>query len=367
MKPLFVFLSVIVLICFCGLSQEVSAQENQTQESQPEDTQEQPAADESAADGSATKPTTTYIFPQPLESLYANDIQHYLRGDEIKQMVAADDTFLVLLRENMTGQSKGVMIFIPDWSEPATSAKGINYLRKEMNDYGWVTMSMAVSGPVVNEQYFPDYNRKPTPPSSDEAGSTTETTSPASSNENNEAVNSENTEEAAGNTADNSNAIPTSQLATIDTTNAFNEASVTTYKQQLLLRIQSVMNEAQNYPGYFVVVAQGASGAWLTSLYATEALEPPQALILLSATVENTTLNRQFAQDIGRTEMPILDIYQTNDRSWLLSSLKLRRQYAKKFFKVHYRQRELFGDTSYTAQYERLHKTIYGWLTSLGI
>lgn len=219
-------------------------------------------------------------------------------------------------------------MLIPDWGQNAANNRGIEFLRTILPDYGWVTLSMTV--PEGRDQVFnTKVEETPAAPAS-----------PATS--------------AAANKRP-------------DPIRYIDEDFMSGYQLQMKMRMQALSDEAQNYQGYFIVIAQGSSAASLASLYAKEELPEPEALILLSASVPDFALTKQMNQDITSTAVPTLDIYQSRDARWTHKNIALRRKLAKKNFKISYRQRELYGDISYHNQNQRMLKIIYGWLSSLGL
>ncbi|MDF3124789.1 DUF3530 family protein [Rheinheimera sp. 1928-s] len=79
-----------------------------------------------------------------MEEWHKADLTWQLPADEITELLAGDTSFLALKRAAFTAKVKGTMLFIPDWSQHASSPKNLNLLRKEFNDYGWDTLAIAV-------------------------------------------------------------------------------------------------------------------------------------------------------------------------------------------------------------------------------
>ncbi|MFT4924379.1 MAG: hypothetical protein ACI8WB_000457 [Phenylobacterium sp.] len=275
----------------------------------------------------SAQPKPKAVAPKPYEYNLKNDINRFFQPDELKQLQGGDSDFYVLFRDDMTGRPKGVALLIPDWGMSTANNRGLEYLRTQLGDYGWVTLSMTV-------------------PNSKESVYTTQTSAPVDQ------------PGSASRASANSRPKPI---------RSFNEQYMEQYGLQLKMRMMALNSEAENYQGYFIVIAQGSSAAVLASLYAKGELPEPEAFILLSAFMPDMALNRQMNQDIAVTAVPTLDIYQERDSRWLRHNVKLRRKLAKKNFKVHYRQKELYGDISYHNQNQRMLKEIYGWLSSMGL
>lgn len=82
--------------------------------------------------------------PTSPEQWHQSDLSWQLPADEITELLAGDKSFLALKRAAFTAQVKGTILLLPDWSQHASSPKYLNLLRKEFNDYGWNTLSIAV-------------------------------------------------------------------------------------------------------------------------------------------------------------------------------------------------------------------------------
>lgn len=87
-----------------------------------------------------------------MEEWHKSDLSWQLPADEITELMAGDKSFLALKRAAFTAKVKGTILFVPDWSQHAASPKYLNLLRKELNDYGWDTLAIAVpAAPSENE------------------------------------------------------------------------------------------------------------------------------------------------------------------------------------------------------------------------
>ena len=88
---------------------------------------------------------------ESMEDLHKTDLNWQLPAEEITELSAGEKTFLTLKRSAFTAKTKGTILFIPDWSQHATSPKYLNLLRKEFNDYGWDTLAIAVPDAPFND------------------------------------------------------------------------------------------------------------------------------------------------------------------------------------------------------------------------
>lgn len=320
-KSIYSFVILFVAIFVVMLSALTVMPAYSADEETPADTDADAA--KTAAPPPSSPPRPEAVAPKSREDNLKSDIDHFLQPDELKTLLAGDNEVYALYRDDMTGRPKGVALLIPDWGLNTTNSRGMEYLRTELGDYGWVTLAMTVpqgkesvfttEAAVADPAASPDSAKKPKP------------------------------------------------------IRAVDDDFMQRYELQLKTRMMALISEAENYQGYFIVIAQGSSAAVLASLYAKGELAEPEALILLSAFVPDMTLRMKMNQDITVTAVPTLDVYQSGHSRWLKKNILLRRKLAKKNFKVHYRQKELYGDISYHNQNQRLLKEIYGWLSSLGI
>lgn len=90
--------------------------------------------------------------PMSMEQWHQSDLSRQLPADEITELLAGDKSFLALKRAAFTAKVKGTILFVPDWSQHASSPKYLNLLRQDFNDYGWDTLAIAVpDAPLEND------------------------------------------------------------------------------------------------------------------------------------------------------------------------------------------------------------------------
>ena len=70
------------------------------------------------------------------------DLLRQFPDDEVLQLSAQQQDFMLLQRENMTSYTKGTVILLPDSSEHPASPKYINQLRQQLTHYGWHTLAL---------------------------------------------------------------------------------------------------------------------------------------------------------------------------------------------------------------------------------
>lgn len=322
MKAIYLVLTIIVLsvaLPAYGVAQEDVVTGNS------QDAQQQDSANDT---GNSSAPSEQVERPEvkppkSIESFYQQDAEHYFNPDEVKKLLAGDSEFYVLFQDDMTGRPKGVALLLPDWSHGAGGSHSIEFLRTQLPDYGWVTLSMAVP-----ESHSPVF-----------------TTGQSEANPQ-----------------------PADPSVRIEPSRFIDEQYMQQYELQFKMRMQALISEAQNYQGYFIVIAQGSSAAVLASLYAKgEITDQPEAMILLSAAMPDFKLTKKMNVDIASNPIATLDIYLTHGRRWVYKHVAERKRLARKHFKVSYRQKELFSDISYHNQNHRLLRTIYGWLNTQGL
>jgi len=260
----------------------------------------------------------TIAPPVSLIEQQENDLEHFLSKSEINKLLAGPDDFITLIKTNTTSNNKGVVLFLPDWSQSATSSKAINFLRNTLPDHGWTTLSIH---PQKKPDNYPSIAENHT----------------------------ERMEE--------------------------NKKSLQEYKAKLTKVMISVMDTVQNYPGIFIMVAEGENSAILIDLYQRSQQEQnqqqektplPSAVILLSAhmfTIEDNTI---FADNLANSEFPVLDLFLRLDHPQAIYNAKLRQNVANKKMKVFYRQRQLINSSTGYYPQQQLLTEINGWLKSIG-
>lgn len=304
--------------------------------------------DESPA---ATPPASVKILaPKSREYWHISDLDHRLAPNKVKKLLAGTEEFAVITREDFTGRTKGVAILLPDWNSTTSTSADLANLRVQLNDYGWATMAASIPDkpsfqPVAIPE-VPAVNN--TDPAADESETEEEPTAPVPSNQH--------------------LAPPfaaTERPGTLET--QITTSIATTYRQLLNQRINALYQEAENYPGFFIILTKGCTAASLMRLVAEQQIEPPEAIILLSAFCPDPAVNEQLNMDIAQSNVPILELYRKTDPSWVTVAMPRRKKLAYKYFKSHYRQRELFSTHHSVRKQERLLKEVYGWLTKMGM
>ncbi|WJG08963.1 DUF3530 family protein [Aliiglaciecola sp. LCG003] len=265
------------------------------------------------------------------------DIQHQQFADSFDVLLVGEAELPLIIQESSTPITRGVAVMISESGRGPFSQHGLNQLAIELNKVGWVTMIMPapVAGfaPSQNDD-AQQQNQQPAPApetsQTEQNPSNQETVSPRSGQQN----------------------IATEQFSA--------------HQQQLILQLRAVTQKTRQYPGFFLVIAQGTSAAWLTKIYAEKVLDLPDGMVAVSPYWPQRDYNKQLPEWIAKTEMPYLDIFTPFDPQWSLMTVGPRKIAAVKGLKLMYRQRELTGQKMDQQQLVRLGKEIYGWLTHLG-
>jgi len=134
------------------------------------------------------------------------------------------------------------------------------------------------------------------------------------------------------------------------------------YRQTLLAQMLDIEKDIQDQPGFKLVLSQGVNTGWLAEFYLNEGLSPPDAMVLLDAYYPELQSNKQMAMSLSKLMFPLMDITTRLSNQWQKNQLQERTLLMQKEIKLDYRQQALILDK----QEQRLFKSIYGWLSSLG-
>lgn len=253
------------------------------------------------------------------------DIRASQFADSYETLQVGDEEVVIVINESHTPITRGVAVLISESGRGAFNQHGLSQLSEFMNNIGWVSIAM----PAPEVGFIPNVESQPVQASME---TQTEAIPP----------------------------VPKSGITPITT------ASFTLHEQQLKLQIQAVINRAEQYPGFILIISQGTTAAWLTKIYAEKQVPVPDAMIAVGPNWPQREYNMQLPVWVAQTEMPYLDIYTQWDSQWALMTVNERRIQATKELKLIYRQRELNGQKMDSQQYQFLAKEIYGWLTYMG-
>ena len=259
----------------------------------------------------ATLQRSDIKIAQPLSTFeqQKQDLKHYLPSDEIELLKAGDSEYTLIKGTSSTKNDKGVAILIPDWQQGLTNPKALNFLREELPNHGWATLSIQ---PPNKPKNYP------------------------------------------------SSASTQSELA------EQNKAALMPYKNELKSLMMEVMKKAKGYPGIFLVVTQGSQAAMLIDLYKDNEDLQPTAFVILSAGMYSPMENDTFAYNIAVSQLPILDLVLKRDSRLVLENAHLRKKYTTKELKVFYRQKTLSNIIPGYFPEQTLITEINGWLKTIG-
>ena len=272
------------------------------------------------------------------------DIQRGLFADSYQSFDIDDQSIIYVLQENTTAITRGVAVMIADSGTPIVGQEGFATLANEMNKIGWVTILIPA----------PDIGFIPTIDSPSELEDAAKAT----------------TEEGSKTSTDAQETNPSAPILDLD----INKSAVTTieeqafvkHEQQLISLFQAVIEKAQEYPGFFLVISKGTSAAWLSKIYAEKALNAPDAFVVISPYWPDRKHNQRLPEWIANTPMPVLDLYSSGDNGWARKTVTRRQITAVQALKLLYRQRELLGFNMHQQHSAYVGKEIYGWISHMG-
>lgn len=320
---LLVFSSVFML-CFAALAQQENensaavSQEQTSENSDSNKTEPQKTIEQSSQPltDNGTEQTQALInkpaeIVEPISFLQQQqeDIKHYLEPDIIKPMLVGMKEHVALIEVNKTGIAKGVMILLPDWQKNATGSNALNFLRQQLPQLGWTTIT--IQPPAKPDNY------------------------PSNANERDKRIEN-------------------------------NQKALTDYQDDLGLLLKQIDEKAKEYPGVIVVISEGSNGALLNNIYQKQIVAMPAALILLSSFLPTPEDNKTVASSITQLSIPVLDLILYRDNRHVKPAAQLRSDAVKQEMKPYYRQKQLHNITPSYYPNDSLLKEINGWLASIG-
>ena len=316
LKLLFPILLSFSLMAFATLqeAEQTSNTQTATQSTTSTDTSEnkpQTSENSPATDNNEPIPLGSNEINAPIDALLQqqNDLKHYLPNKTIKPLQLGMQEHLVIVEENKTSLSKGVMILLPNWHQNATGSDALNQLREAFPEQGWTTLTIQ---PPMKPENYP------------------------------------------------SNAIDK------DTRQQDNQKILTEYQEQLAQIISQVNQQATEYPGVIITIAEGSHGSVLTSIYQRQLSPSPSALVLLSSSLATIEDNRLTAEHLTELSFPVLDLMLYRDNNNVDYASELRKQAVKQQLKSFYRQQVVHNQIPSQYPKTTLIKRINGWLASLG-
>ncbi len=263
------------------------------------------------------------------------DIERSLLPEQYKTMQLDTKQVFYLEQANKTAINKGLAILIPDISISMASQQGLALLAKELNQLGWATVTF--NAPSIMQTSNPSAAKDPQQSTNSDTASQEQQAAPR---------------DISIHSKKRSPQLTAQQFAELESS----------YIDLLAAGVK----KAGEYPGYYLVIAQGSSAAWLTKIYAEVKSNIPDALVAISPYWQERKYNQQLPEFMAKTAMPILDIYTQWDNDWVLQSAPKRKAAAVKGLKLHYRQRQLLGRNQTTQLAYSQSREIHGWLTNMG-
>ncbi|GAC16810.1 DUF3530 family protein [Aliiglaciecola lipolytica] len=263
------------------------------------------------------------------------DIQHSQFEDQYEILLVGDKQIPIVIQESNTALTRGVAVLVGESGKNPFSEHSIGSLSNSLNNVGWVTMVM----PAPISGFWPEAENNAVP--------------------NQQADPSTQPPDATANQT-NQNILSHSALSQIE------EVDFEQHEQQIIQQMQAITEKTNQYSGFFLVISQGTSAAWLTKIYAENKLNSPDGMVSVSPQWPDRNYNQQIPKWVSQTQMPYLDIYTSWDTPWAATTAAQRKIQSIKSLKLMYRQRELLGQSMDSQQSARLGKEIYGWLTHMG-
>lgn len=136
----------------------------------------------------------------------------------------------------------------------------------------------------------------------------------------------------------------------------------TEYQQTLMAQIQEVFDSSKEQLGFRLVISQGANSAYIADFFHRQLITQPDAMVCLDAYYPDLKTNELLSSTLAQLSFPLMDIHTRQANQWQKDQLQARARLMEKQIKLDYRQQSLLLDT----QEQRLFKSIYGWMSSLG-
>jgi hypothetical protein len=251
------------------------------------------------------------------------DLERELFPEQYETLDFSGQQVSVIINENTNVIPRGVAIMMGEVGRSMVSQNALAPLAQKLNRLGWVTMLVQTPDIGLSQ----------------------------SSNE-------ETTDEPQG--------TATTPVFAKSVAISINPQNFLKHEQQLIAQMGAILEKSTDYPGFSLVISQGATAAWLAKIYAQNKLSIPDAFVAISPYWPSREYNMQLADYIATTGMPVLDLHNAWDNEWSLQSYPARQIAATKALKLHYRQREIIGIAIQNQQAEYLSKEIYGWLSFMG-
>lgn len=304
--------TVLLLSIFLGVtcfsySNSVNAQEEskKTEDKQSEAEKKTPEAGESSK--KKMNRAESIKAPNDLYEQQQSDLKHFI--NKVEPLLVGTEELTTLYSSSNTSNNKGVIILLPDWQQSAVSPKNMAFLHNTMPNKGWATLTIQ---PLSRPENYP------------------------------------------------SNALEAKVR------NEENAETIKKYNKELTEIYQVIMKKVASMPGIFIFVTEGNNASYIADIVNQEDVDKPNAIVFLSAFKENDIENKNFADSLAMTEIPVLDLFLSKDNRHVHPSAALRKKQAEKELKVMYRQKMIHNFTPNYYPKTTLAKEIQGWLASIG-
>lgn len=292
--------------------------------------------------------TTKSTLSEQLDigSLLFQDLKRYIPEQNIKVLeTASSNQFIALHKEQTTGIPKGIAFILPDINQTIFRQATTSALYQDLDNYGWTSISLTMPHITEIEAKFVDEQ-----------------------NQSNAQSDPETPDTSANGTAEKENAnSPNNYAEYQDVPTTFDDSLNEQLELEIGERLDSAFNFARSFPGFYLMICEGKSCFWLTNLIEKNIVPQPDALIMIGAHMPQKELNLKFAEQVAKTEFPVLDIIFERSNHWAIAVKEWRQKMARKNFKTNYRQRELTYFFDYKDQQRRLIKEIYGFTVAVGM
>ncbi|MCY7294265.1 DUF3530 family protein [Alteromonas sp. a30] len=258
-----------------------------------------------------------------------NDIKRYMDADHYRKFEINGVEQLLVISESHTALTKGVAVIVAETGTNSLSRHALAELVKPLNATGWVTVLLPAPTFAFEPIKGKNLNPEKIPPTLEDKATT-------------------------------------KQPFPFEDREQIPDSDFTTHESHMTELMERVVEVSNNYPGFFLVVAQGTSAAWLSKIYAEQTISQPDALVAISPYWPDYRYNKQLPKWLARVPAPVLDIYNSWDNAWIKKTAPQRVIEAEKALKLHYRQREIVGQPYDKQQFLYVAKEIYGWLTHMG-
>lgn len=258
-----------------------------------------------------------------------NDIQRHIDADYYRRVDINGVEQLFVISEAHSAIVKGVAVIVAETGRNSLSRYALAELVNPLNEKGWVTLLVPAPTFAFEPLKHENLNQVKNTPTVEDDSARQKTLS-------------------------------------FEDREQISQVDFDTHEAHMKALMESVVDISSAYPGFFLVVGQGTSAAWLTKIYAEQTSSQPDALVAISPYWPDYQYNKQLPKWLSQVPAPVLDIFNSWDNTWIKQTAPMRAIEAQRGLKLHYRQREIVGQPYDKQQFIYVAKEIYGWLTHMG-